>query len=163
MSNPQFTVAFTGGLGWTFYPYGDTYSLDPKWGEWHSTTGTVVQPEEEDNRFDVIGRVVSPEMYFVLNIQDYQDPTDPEAFITEPVFKTRIWKDFGFSENKEFEVFWVSNDETGLWTGDIKIVVPQAVRNWLGPDQLANYTIDWWPQEDSNDITRCAYGELVLR
>lgn len=163
MSNPQWTIAWTGGLGWSFYPYGDVYSLIPRWEEWHSVTGRVVDPAEELNRFELIAKQEAADSFFVCQLGDFTDPDNPVIPDVIPVFSSRVWLQYGFTENKTLSPDYVIDDVTGLWNGKVVVTIPLAVRRWIGPDRVAEFVVDWWPEDTPDDVSRFAHGTLVTR
>lgn len=164
MSYPQYTIALMGGLGWSFWPYGDVYSLVPKWDEWHAPSGEVTSADEESNRLELVGKWNAPETFFTLYIADETDPTLPVVPAVTPVFSSRVWKDFGWqSDERSFDIAWVQDDITLAWTGDVKVSISSALKTWIGVNNLVRFAIDWWPSTTPNDIMRTAYGTLVLR
>lgn len=163
MSNPQWSIAWTGGLGWSFYPYGDVYSLTPKWHEWHSVTGKVILPEEEENRYELVASKDADNVWFSILVGDFTDPDNPVIPDTTPVFKSQIVLPYGFGETREFQVDHVVDDITAEWTGEVIVTVPKTVRQWIGPDRVADFVIDWWPTGAADQFSRFAYGTLVVR
>jgi hypothetical protein len=163
MSYPQYTIATMGGLGWSFWPYGDVYSLVPKWHEWHSVTGRVIEPGEEQNRFELVARRDAQDAFFVVQVGDFTDPASPVIPVGTPAFSSRVWLPFGFYETKTLLPDWVQDDITGLWNGKVAVTIPLDVRQWIGEDQVAEFVIDWWPTDAVNDIHRFAHGTIVVR
>src|SRR5213596_3351296 len=108
MSYPQYTIALTGGLGWSFWPYGDVYSLIPKWKEWHSVTGRAISPDEEENRFELVARKNSQDSFFVVQVGDFTDPSNPIIPLATPAFTSRVWLPFGYGEDRALDVDYVT-------------------------------------------------------
>jgi hypothetical protein len=160
VSYPQYS---TGGLGWAFWPSSDRYSLIPKWSEWHGISGKVAHPEEESNRYTLVAHYTG-EAYFLIDVK-YYDPDLEEYVVPDgtAVFEGKVSLPFGFNKTWDLTVDAVVDDVTDLWTGEVLVRVPQAVREAIGPGTVADFYVDWWPSEEPNDRTRIAYGTVVLR
>jgi hypothetical protein len=153
--------------GWSFWPVGDFYRLEPKWEEWHSVTGNVVHSEDEPNRYELVASFDGPDPFIVLAITN----DDPNTLVIEdetvipvgtPVFSSRAWKSDGFNEERELGVDLVVN-ELDEWIGEFKITFPAALRQWAGPGKVLNFSFDFWTEEEPYVRTRLAHGKVVFR
>lgn len=159
MSYPQYS---TGGLGWAFWPSSDRYSLVPKWDEWHGISGKVVHPEEESNRYTLVASAHG-EAYFLVTVMYNDDDLGPVVPGGTPVFDGKAAVPFGFNKSWALTVDAVVDDVTALWTGEVLVRLPQEMRDELGVGTVADFYVDWWPEEEPNDRTRISYGTMVLR
>lgn len=146
--------------GWSFWPVGDFYQLEPKWEEWFSVSGNVYHTDDEPNRFELLAAYDGPEPFIVLQVTDLDSDLDVPS--GTPAYATRAWKTAGFNEERELVVALVT-DDLDVWNGKFHITFSDSLRKWAGPNRVLNWAFDFWTEEAPYNRVRLAYGKIVFR
>jgi hypothetical protein len=157
---------------WAFWPVGDRYQLSPKWKERYTDFDNTVSPRDEVNRLDLVGAYWATDVWFILQLRDMSDPKAPKVPDEVPLLTALVWKqDQWLSERSlPFELVMETPEPTDedpspepVWTGDVKITVEPALRDWLGDGTPARFSVDAEFPSQAPERVRAAYGTLVLR
>lgn len=158
MSNQYVTVM----TPWGFFPVSDVYSVVPKWEESHAVTADVIYDDDATNYYALVCDLEATESSFVIAMRDTTDPDNPVPPATTAALQSFTWQTEGWQEERPLEPALVL-DDGGLWTGDIKVVIPFAVRHWIGPHQCAKFILDVLLPTEPDRPYRMAYGTISVR
>jgi hypothetical protein len=158
VSAPQYVTVMT---PWGFFPVGDVYSVVPKWEEWHSVTSNVVYDDDAPNYYAIIADLEAPETNFVITMMDTTDPDNPVPPAPSATVQATVWQMEGWQEERLLTTTLVMNGNT--WNGDIKVVIPLAIREWIGLHQCAKFNVDVTLSTEPDRPYRMAYGTVAVR
>ena len=159
MSNPQYVTVMT---PWGFFPVSDVYSVVPKWEESHAVTADVIYDDDATNYYALVADLEATETSFVITMMDTTDPDNPVPPATTATAVSTIWQTEGWQETKAL-VSTLVLDTDNDWTGDIKTVIPLAVRQWIGLHQSAKFIMDVVLPTEPDRPYRMAYGTVAVR
>lgn len=157
--------------GWSYWPVSDYYSLTPKWDESHSVTGEVVYAADEQNRYALVASWFGDEPYFILTVtEDDPETTEVEEDIPYgvPILTGRIWVPNGWAKEYPLQIDLVVEDELDddgneVWTGDVRVLFTDAVRQAVWYDRVAKFVVDLTFEGSTAAAIRLAFGEAVFR
>jgi hypothetical protein len=158
VSSPQYVTVMT---PWGFFPVSDVYSVIPKWEESHAVTSDVVYDDDAPNYYAIIADLEAPETYLVISMLDVTDPDNPIPPAPSATVQATIWQMEGWMEERLLETSLVI--EATVWNGDIKVVIPLAIREWIGLHQCAKFNVDVTLSTEPDRPYRLAYGTVAVR
>jgi hypothetical protein len=159
VSYPQYVTVMT---PWGFFPVSDVYSVVPKWEESHAVTSDVIYDDDAPNYYALVCDLEAPESHFVIAMRDNTDPDNPVPPADTAEVTSTIWQLEGWQEEKTLPSTLVL-DTGGVWTGDIKVTIPLATRQWIGLHQCAKFIVDVILPTEPERPYRMAYGTVSVR
>lgn len=159
MSSPQYVTVMT---PWGFFPVSDVYSVIPKWEESHAVTGDVVYDDDAPNYYAIVADLGATETHFVIGMTDMSDPDNPVPPAGTATVEAAVWQTEGWQEVRELPATLLA-DVDEVWTGDIMIVIPLDVRQWIGLHQCAKFMVDVILSTEPDRPYRMAYGTIAVR
>jgi hypothetical protein len=159
VSYPQYVTVMT---PWGFFPVSDVYSVVPKWEESHSVTGDVVYEEDAPNYYAIVADLGATETSFVISIMNTTDPDNPVPPSDTATVESSIWQLEGWQEIKSLPTTLILDTDND-WTGDIKVVIPLDIRQWIGLHQCARFNVDVVLPFEPDRPYRMAYGTVAVR
>jgi hypothetical protein len=158
VSSPQYVTVMT---PWGFFPVSDVYSVEPKWEESHAVSADVVYDDDAPNYYAIIADLEATETYFVLSMLDVTDPDNPVPPAPSATVQSKVWMTEGWQEERLLQATLVI--ESTVWTGDIRVVIPLAIREWIGLHQCAKFNVDVFLSTEPDRPYRMAYGTVGVR
>ena len=159
MSSPQYVTVMT---PWGFFPVSDVYSVVPKWEESHAVTAGVVYDDDAPNYYALIADLDATETSFVISMRDTSDPDNPVPPADTATVTSLVWQTEGWQEERPLTSTLLLDTDND-WTGDIKTVIPLAVREWIGLHQCAKFNVDVVLPNEPDRPYRMAYGTVAVR
>ncbi len=159
MSFPQYVTVMT---PWGFFPVSDVYSVIPKWEESHAVTGDVIYDEDAPNAYALVADHDAANVDFVIEMRDNTDPDNPVPPADTAEVSSALWMTEGWHEERPLPTELVL-DDADVWTGDIKVSIPLAIRQWIGIYQCAKFVVDVVLPDEPDRPYRMAYGTVSVR
>jgi hypothetical protein len=156
---PQYVTVMT---PWGFYPVGDVYSVVPKWEESHAVTAEVIYDDDAPHAYALVCDLGEIEASFTVEMRDMTDPDNPVPPADTAEVTSTAWRMEGWQEERPL-VSTLVLDDVGVWTGDIKTVIPLDVRQWIGLQQCAKFSVDVVLSDEPDRAYRMAYGTVGVR
>ena len=149
---------------WAFWPVGDRYSLTPKFGEKYADTDSTVRPQDEKNRLELVGDWGASAVSFTMELRDMTDPNNPVVPSEQPTITAEIVKLNGWMDSRVLTPEFIMDEEDPpAWSGDLKFVLSQPVRDWMSHSTPHGITVDAEFPTDAPERIRVGYGTIVLR
>jgi hypothetical protein len=134
----------------------------PKWEESHVVTSDVVYDDDAPNYYAIVADLEASETSFVISMMDVTDPDNPVPPADTAVIQSTIWQMEGWQETRSLDATLVL-DHLNDWTGDIKVVIPPAIRQWIGLHQCGKFNVDVLLPTEPGRPYRMAYGTVAVR
>jgi hypothetical protein len=159
VASPQYVTVMT---PWGFFPISDVYSVVPKWEESHAVTSGVVYDDDAPNYYALVCDLGAAESSFVISMRDTTDPDNPVPPADTAAVEATVWQMEGWQETRPLSTTLLLDTDND-WTGDIKVVIPLDVRQWIGLHQCAKFMLDVVLPTDPDRPYRMAYGTVAVR